>query len=91
MATEETSELSSAEENGDGIRIIESQPTKIKVYRRGNRSVVTKLDNKVTMLLEKFDRNTVIAYLTAKLNSIQKGLKKKRILLDTYNDKFLQV
>jgi len=90
MATEETSEIPSADENGDGIRIIDSQPTKLKLYRRGNRSVVTKLDNEVTMLLEKYDRNTVVADLTAKLNSIQKSLKEKRILLHTYNDKILE-
>ena len=90
MATEETIEVPSADENGDGTRVIESQPTKIKIYRRGNRSVVTRLDNEVTTLLEKYDRNTVVADLTAKLNSIQKNLKEKRVLLNTYNDKILE-
>jgi len=89
MATEETSEVPCANENCDDIRIIEPQPTNIKVYRRGNRSVATKLDNEVATLVEKYDRNTVVANLTAKLNSIQRSLKEKRILLNTYNDKIL--
>ena len=90
MATEETIEVPSADENGDGTRVIESQPTKITIYRRGNRSVVLRLDNEVTTLLEKYDRNTVVADLTAKLNFIQKNLKEKRVLLNTYNDKILE-
>ena len=40
--------------------------------------------------MEKYDRSTVVADLTAKLNSIQKNLKEKRVLLNTYNDKILE-
>ena len=90
MATEQDRDVPSNDQIITLATTIDTQSMKIKALRRGNRSVVTKLEKEVTKLLKNYDENTVVADLTAKLNSIQKIVKEKSKLLKTYNEQILQ-
>ena len=93
MATQSATSdsVENTEENTTGELQIDRQLTRIRAYRRGNRSVVTKLQGEVTQIIQTRSNLYTEPDVLSRLQSISDLLKAKQDYLRRVSDEILEL
>eukprot|EP00795_Rhopilema_esculentum_P007116 gene7115-12769_t len=93
MATQSATSdsVENTEDNTTGELQIDRQLTRIRAYRRGNRSVVTKLQGEVTQIIQTRSNSYTEPDVLSQLQSISDSLKAKQDYLRLVSDKILEL